>query len=76
MALLQSRLRTLLLALLHHTLRSLGHQAPLPLLLNVLLLLAERQGVGDAEKQDGRRDDPQTFAAVRDGVGGRRVDCR
>lgn len=49
---LQSRLGFTRLAarLLHHALRALLHERPLPLLLDVLLLVAERQRIGDAQQ--------------------------
>lgn len=73
---LQSGLRTLALqaataALLNHALSALLHERALPLLLDVLLFLAEGQCIRDPQQQDAGREHPQALAGVRDaGAGG------
>jgi hypothetical protein len=68
MSALQRRLGLALLIRRHHALSALLHHAPLPLLLHVLLLLAQGQRVRDAEQQDTGGDDPEALSTV--------VDCR
>lgn len=44
-----------------------GHHLLLPLLLEELLLVAQRQGIRNSQQQNARRQHPQAFARVRNG---------
>lgn len=74
LALTDAQTRGTSTTLLNHALRALLHERALPLLLDILLLLTERQSIRDAQEQDAGREHPQALARVGDARAGRGHD--